>query len=87
MAKRTVTDCDKCGFKGVPTQAVSVTVDLFTDAAGSSDTEQRSFDLCGKCLKYELNLFLSRLTIPEARVWVKKITGQPFRDRDGRITP
>jgi hypothetical protein len=60
-------------------------VDHFTDAAGSSDTDDRQFYLCQTCLCGELNVFLDRLTIPQAQEWVAKITKMPFRDRFGKI--
>lgn len=85
MARRESIECDKCGrFIGSFPTTVSVVVDHFTDAAGSSDTDQRTFDLCGTCCRHELQKLLSRLPLKEGKAFCEVITKKPFRDRFGR---
>ena len=79
MAARTVHDCDKCGLKAISPLKVSVTVDRYTDAAGSRDNDDRDFELCANCCRIELQLFLDGLPHEEAQYWVERVSGKPFR--------
>lgn len=85
MAKKEVYSCDKCGGSADIRSSVTVTVDVFTDAAGARDTDQRAFDLCGTCCRHELQKFLGRLDFEKSRDFCEAIEKRPFRDRYGKI--
>ena len=54
--KRTVTDCDRCGARAVPTAEIILKVDRTMDAAGSMEDRYDGLDLCLGCLEVAFHL-------------------------------
>lgn len=73
MARREVTDCDRCGAKSVAEPVrLCVRVGWLSDpAGGSGDYDREDVDLCPKCAAALLSAAVNALGHEQAKKWVE----------------
>lgn len=83
MSQRTVHDCDVCGKPASPRLHIQLQIGVYTDAAGSRDTDVIPADLCLGCAQGALIGFVDKMAPEDARAWAKRHI-KSARDYRGR---
>lgn len=65
--------CDKCGQKLPNEQKLVLTVDYETDAAGDTDSIQKSIDICFQCLSKSVERWFSTKSIKERKEFINTL--------------
>lgn len=79
MAQRTVYDCDGCSKKAVDVRRISAVVDRHADGAGGMEDITEVLDLCGDCMRVEMNNFVDALDYAGAKAWVSEVKAKRAR--------